>query len=194
MRECYYSPCIKFYIMQKTINMKPFATFFWRITSSHVITYFLAGIMAYKLINYQQLFETPPFSNFMKPMNSSTVAAGPALQLIRGFIFSIALWPFRDTLLNTKYGWLKLWGLLIGLSILSTTAAGPGSIEGFIYTTIPIEKQVVGYMEVMPQTFLFSIMVYYWYKKPKKIWNIISIFLVSIILLFSILALIMPRP
>lgn len=174
--------------------MKPFAIFFWRITSSHVITYFLAGIMAYKLINYQQLFETPPFSNFMKPMNSSTVAAGPALQLIRGFIFSIALWPFRDTLLNTKYGWLKLWGLLIGLSILSTTAAGPGSIEGFIYTTIPIEKQVVGYMEVMPQTFLFSIMVYYWYKTPKKIWNIISIFLVSIILLFSILALIMPRP
>jgi len=172
--------------------MKEFGTFFWRITSAHIITYFLAGLFAYQLLNYQELFETLPFSAFMKPMSSWSVAAGPGLQLIRGLIFSVALWTFREVFLNTKYGWLKLWGLLVGLSILSTTAAAPGSVEGFIYTTIPINKHIVGYLEVMPQTLLFSLIVYYWYKKPKKAWNIISIVLVSIIILFGILAITMP--
>jgi len=173
--------------------MKPFYTFLWRITSSHIISYFLAGIFAYNFLNYQVVFETPPFSGFMKPTNSIAVALGPALQFIRGIIFSIVLWPFKETFLNTKYGWLKLWGLLVGLSILSTTAAAPGSVEGFIYTTIPIKEQVIGYLEVMPQTLLFSIMVYYWYKTPKKAWNIISIVSVSLILLVSLLAITAAR-
>ena len=174
--------------------MKEFGTFFWRITSTHIITYSLAGILAYQLIGYQDLFETPPFSAFMKPTNSWAVAAGPSFQLIRGLIFSIVLWAFREVFLNTRYGWLKLWGLLLGLSILSTTAAAPGSVEGFIFTTIPVKKQIVGYLEVMPQTLLFSIIVYYWYKKPKKAFNIISIVLVSIILFLSIMAIIMSIP
>ncbi len=167
------------------MKMKEFATFCWRITSSHVITYFVMGLVASQLLNYQELFETEPFSHFMKPMNSTAIAAGPALQLIRGLIFSLALWVFRDVFLKTKNGWLKLWGLLVGLSILSTTAAGPGSVEGFIYTTIPVEKQVIGYLEVLPQTLLFSLMVYRWYQKPGKVWNIVAGVLVGIILLMS---------
>ena len=171
--------------------MKKFGTFFWRITSAHVITYFLMGLLASQILNYHELFETPPFSHFMKPMSSKAIAAGPALQLIRGLIFSIALWAFRDVFLNTKRGWLKLWGLLVGLSILSTTAAGPGSVEGFIYTTIPIEKQVIGYLEVLPQTLLFSLLVYQWYQKPRKVWNIVSGVLVGLILLMSLMAVMM---
>lgn len=173
--------------------MKQFGTFFWRITSAHIITYFLAGVFAYQFLNYKELFQTFPFSAFMKPVDSPIIAAGPILQIIRGFIFSIALWSFRDIFLNTKYGWLKLWGLLLGLSILSTAAAAPGSVEGFIYTTIPVEKQVVGYLEVMPQTLLFSLIVYYWYKQSNRTWQILSIVLVSIIFLMSIMGLFMQR-
>lgn len=172
--------------------MKKFGIFFWRITSAHIITYFLAGIYAYTLLHYQNLFETPPFSYFMKPMNSWAVAAGPALQVIRGLIFAVVLWSFRSVFLDTRYGWLKLWGLLIGLSVLSTTAAAPGSVEGFIYTTLPVREQIIGYLEVIPQTLLFSLMVYYWYKKPHKAWNVVSIVMVLIILLFSIAALLLP--
>lgn len=173
--------------------MNPFGTFFWRITSAHVITYFLAGLMAFFVLDYHALFDTPPFSCFMKPTTSVSVAAGPALQLIRGLIFSIALWPFRDVFLNTKNGWLKLWGLLIGLSILSTTAAGPGSIEGFIYTSIPVKKQIAGYLEVVPQTLFFSLIVCYWYKNPKMAWQVISIILVILIVLMSLLGILMSK-
>lgn len=168
--------------------MKEFGVFFWRITSSHIITYFLAGLFAYNFLHYQNLFESPPYSYIMKTMDSWEVAAGPVLQVIRGLIFAVVLWPFRGTLLDTRYGWLKLWGLLLGLSVLSTTAAAPGSVEGFIYTTLTVKQQIVGYLEVIPQTLLFSMMVYFWYKKPHKAWNVISILLVTIILFFSIVA------
>ena len=171
--------------------MNDFGKFFWRITSSHIITYFFAGVLAYGFLDYKDLFSTPPFSYFMRPSNAAIISAGPVLQIIRGFIFTLALWPFRKTILETNYGWLKLWGLLLGLSILSTASAAPGSIEGFIYTTIPINKQVIGYFELMPQTLLFSLIVYYWYKRQGKSWNVISIILVTAIILMSIMGYIM---
>lgn len=167
---------------------KKFSTFFWRISSSHMITYFIMGIIAASLFDYKEAFENPPLSCLMKPIDSSWVAVGPVLQIFRGLVFSLALWFFKEIILNTKYGWLKLWGLLVGLSILSTAGPTPGSIEGMIYTKIPIVSQLDGYIEILPQTLFLSLLVYFWYKKPKKIWNIISIILVSIIVILCTLA------
>ncbi|HEX5668337.1 MAG TPA: hypothetical protein VFX73_06000 [Chitinophagaceae bacterium] len=170
----------------------PLRIFFWRVTAAHVITYFLAGVVAYNFLGYEELFGSEPFSHFMKPIGSKAVAAGPALQLIRGLIISTVLWPFRSVFLESRYGWTYLWGLLFGLSILSTAAAAPGSVEGFIYTTIPPEKQLIGYFEVVPQTLAFSLIVFYWYKKPRRLWNILAVILVSLILLMSTMALLIP--
>jgi hypothetical protein len=117
----------------------------------------------------------------MKPVDSPWVAAGPMLQIFRGLIFSIVLWFFKEQFLFKKYGWLKLWGLIIGLSVLSTTGPSPGSIEGFIYTKIPLKTQLSGYIEILPQTLLFAVAVFYWYENPKKLWSTLSIILVSII-------------
>jgi hypothetical protein len=174
--------------------MRPYLTFFFRIAAAHIISYFVAGLLAFQFINYKELFESAPFSEFMKPMNSAAVASGPAWQIIRGFILSIALWPFKSIFLHNNYGWLKLWVLLMGLSILSTAAAAPGSIDGFIYTTIPVSKQMLGYFEVIPQTLLFSLIVYYWYQKPGKGWNIITSILVVLILMLSIMGAVMAKP
>ena len=164
-----------------------FGTFFWRITSSHMITYFIMGIIAASTLNYKGAFETPPLSYLMKPIDSSSVALGPVFQVFRGLVFSMALWFFKDNFLYEKYGWLKLWGLLVGLSILSTVAAASGSIEGFIYTKIPVASQLKGYIEVLPQTLLFSLLVFYWYQIPKKLWNILSMIIVSLIVILCIL-------
>ena len=67
--------------------MKPFSTFLWRITSSHIISYFLAGIFAYSFLNYQALFETPPFSSFMKPTNSTSSCTGSCITNYQGRYF-----------------------------------------------------------------------------------------------------------
>lgn len=159
-----------------------------------MITYFLAGVVAYNFLGYEELFRSEPFSHFMRPVTSKAVAAGPALQLIRGLIISTVLWPFRGVFLESRHGWVYLWGLLFGLSILSAAAAAPGSVEGFIYTTIPPEKQLVGYFELIPQTLAFSLIVFYWYKKPRKLWNILAVIFVSLILLMSTMALLLPAP
>ena len=89
-------------MIKDSFKLKPFLVFLWRITSAHVITYTLVGVFASKFLNYQELFESEPYSSFMKPVTSSAVAAGPALQLIRGLIFSIALWPFKESFLQYK--------------------------------------------------------------------------------------------
>jgi hypothetical protein len=142
------------------------------------------GIIASSLLNYKEIFDS---SETLRAYDSPWIAAGPSLQVFRGLIFALALWYFKENFLFQKYGWLKLWGLIVGLSILSTTAAAPGSVEGFIYTTIPIIDQVKGYLEVVPQTGLFAFFVCYWYAHPKKIWNILSVILVSLGIFMSIM-------
>ncbi len=164
-----------------------FGTFFWRITAAHMITYMIMGIIAANLLNYKDLFENSIISCLYKPFDSPWIAAGPGLQVFRGLVFALALWYFKENFLYQKYGWLKLWGLIVGLSILSTAGAPGGSIEGFIYTKIPILDQVTGYIEIMPQTLFFSILVCSWYDHPKKLWNIVSAVLVFLIVLMSLM-------
>jgi hypothetical protein len=168
-----------------------FGTFLWRVTSSHMISYFSMGLVALVLLDYKAAFESPPMSYFMRSIDSPWVVAGPMLQVFRGLIFSLVLWIFKDVFLFKEYGWLKLWGLIVGLSILSTTGPAPGSIEGLIYTKIPLVAQLRGYIEVLPQTLLFSLFLYYWYKRPKMVWNILAIALLMILLFFSSMGLMM---
>lgn len=149
-----------------------------------MITYFVMGVIATNLLNYQEVFES---TESLRAYDSPWIAAGAGLQVIRGLIISLALWYFKESFLYQKYGWLKLWGLMAGLTILSTASASPGSIEGFIYTNIPVVDQIKGYIEVIPQVGFFSLLVCYWYERPKKIWNILSIVLVSLIVLMSLM-------
>lgn len=111
------------------------------------------------------------------------------MQVFCGLVFSDALWFVKDCFLYQHLGWLKLWGLLVGLSILSSTGPSPGSIEGLIYKKTPVLDQLKAYIEMLPQTLLFSLSVFFWYQKSKKIWNVSSIILVSILVLLVILGL-----
>ena len=170
-----------------------FGIFFWRVTSSHVISYFIMGLIASFLLDYKVAFEQPPLSCFMRSIDSPWVAIGPVLQVVRGLIFSVVLWVFKESFLLEKYGWLKVWGLIVGLSVLSTTGPAPGSIEGMIYTKIPLMNQLKGYFEVIPQTLLFSLLLNYWYIKPKRAWNILSITLMVLIVLLCTMGLFVSK-
>ncbi len=163
-----------------------FGIFFWRIASLHIITYFLAGIIAFKIFSYDQLYASGVLQYIMKPTASLWVAAGPALQIIRGALFAIILWPFREIILFTRSGWLKLWLLFLGLAIIGTAGPGPGSLEGIVYTKLSMHEHLTGLPELLLQTLLFSWLLFYWYKKPSKPINVISIILVVLILLMSV--------
>ncbi len=166
--------------------------FWWRVTACHIMTYFIAGISAMTLLRYDEFFAKEIMS-FMRPIDSPWVAAGVSLQIIRGILFALVLWPVKDVFLKTNKGWLKLWLLFIGLAILGTAGPAPGSIEGIIYTRIPFLDHVRGLPEVVIQTLLFSVMLFYWYKKPARTWNVLLGIGVALVVLMSVAGVFMGR-
>ena len=137
---------------------------------AHTITYFFMGILAATLLDYGERFTRPEMACWMRPITDPLVMAGPLFQPIRGLIFALVFYPLRDTLFETKNGWLTMWWMLVGLGIISTFGPPPGSIEGMIYTRIPIADQLTGLLEVVPQALLLSVILFYWIKNPEKRW------------------------
>lgn len=61
--------------------------------------------------------------------------------------------------------------MLASLGIFATFAAAPGSVEGLIYTTIPVRDQISGgLVEVLAQSFLLSALLFYWVRHPEQRW------------------------
>ena len=136
----------------------------------HTVTYFIMGLLALTLLDYKTAFAEPITREYMRQVNEPIVALGPALQFIRGILFAIAFYPLREILFARKNGWLIMWSLLVMLGILSTFAAAPGSVEGLLYTKMPVKLQISGWMEVMTQTLLLSAILYYWVNHAEKKW------------------------
>ena len=156
----------------------------------HTLTYFLVGLVASIVFNYTADFARPELITFMRQMGDPMIALGPALQPIRGILFALAFYPLREILFKRKNGWLVMWWLLIALGILSTFGPASGSVEGAIYTTLPIQEQFFsgGMLEILTQSFLFSVLVYYWVNHPEKRWmNWLLGILFSLVILMSLM-------
>jgi len=171
-----------------------FGRFFLRVSACQTVTYFVAGILAYTLLDYEKVFQSEHMACWMRPTSSPLVALGPGLQWIRGLVFAIALYPFRDVFLGRSKGWVVLWGLLVGLGILSTYGPAPGSVEGLIYTTIPPLDQVRGLLEVVAQSLAFSLLLVAWYRHPRPAWGRVLYSLSILAILMSIAGALVPRP
>jgi len=168
------------------MKKKSFGSFSWKVISLHMITYMIAGIIFSSLFSYEQLYKTGGLSKLMKDFSSPWISAGPSLQLIRGFLFSIVLWPFYDFIFSRPKGWTLIWLLFIGLAILGTTGPSPGSLEGIVYTQLSLKEHLIGLPEVLLQTLAFSFLLYNWCNKPRKYFTILSVVGVLLILLMSI--------
>jgi hypothetical protein len=132
----------------------------------HTITYFLMGMLAFHFLHYADLLNNP--NSGMRSTTEPLLLLGPALQVVRGVLFASIFYLFRDQLFGRKNGWLKMSWLLIGIGILGTFAAPPGSLEGFIYTTVPVATQLRGYLEIVPQALLLSALLCFWVNHAGK--------------------------
>ncbi|HEY1579736.1 MAG TPA: hypothetical protein VGF82_21930 [Terracidiphilus sp.] len=158
----------------------------------HTITYFVMGALAYKFLHYADFINNP--NSGMRPTTSLWVIFGPASQVFRGILFASVFYPLRTLLFSRKNGWLLMAWILIGIGILGTFAAPPGSLEGFVYTTIPIHDQVRGYLEIVTQAVLLSALLCYWVNHPgRKLlsWLLTGAYIIAIGL--PALALIAPK-
>jgi hypothetical protein len=132
----------------------------------HTVTYFLMGALAAHFLHYEQIFNQPNsgYRQFTDPL----VMLGAPLQIFRGILFASIFWLFREQLFGRPGGWLRMAWMLIGIGILGTFAAPAGSFEGFIFTTAPISGQMLGYLEIVPQALLLSVLLCSWVNRPRK--------------------------
>ena len=152
----------------REFRLPRFATLAAKTAVCHALTYFLMGALAYHFLHYADFINQP--NSGMRPTTSLWVVFGPALQVVRGVLFASVFYLFREELFVRQYGWLRMAWLLVGVGILGTFAAPAGSLEGFIYTTIPPPIRLRGYLEIVSQALLLSALLCYWVRHPGKKW------------------------
>jgi hypothetical protein len=162
-----------------------FRIFAWRVIALHTLTYFLVGLAAFFILDYRRAFEATDLQYLMKPTTSPWVAAGPALQPIRGLLFALVLYPFAAEFIHRRRGALILWGLLLGLAVFGTAGPSPGSLEGILYTKLPLRLHLFGLPEVILQTLLFSVGLVTWSRRPRKWKDITGGIGVGLVILMS---------
>jgi len=110
----------------------------------------------------------------IRPLDEISMGAVLIGQMIRGLLLGIVIWWMKDSIIGRKWGWLKLWAILVILGIFNTYGPAHGSIQGMIYLA-PIEDMPVsmslGILEVMAQPLLFSIVVTFQRKRHLFIWD-----------------------
>jgi hypothetical protein len=134
----------------------------------HTLTYFFMGVLVFRFFNYAEMIARP--CSGMRPLADPMVRAGVLFQPLRGVLFALVFYPFRERLFGRAQGWLLMSWMLIGLGILGTFAAPPGSMEGLIYTTTPIWMQLRGWLEIIPQAMLLFALLCYWVNHPDRKW------------------------
>ncbi len=137
---------------------------------THTITYFIAGATAYTIFDYATLMSHPPLDSWIRPLNHPMVMAGPLLQPIRGALFGLLFYMLREPFFAAKNGWLKMWAVLAGVGIFGTFAGPPGSIEGLIYSPLPLSTHLTLLPEIIVQSFALALLVFLWVKHPEKKW------------------------
>lgn len=142
--------------MKKIFSEKPILQFTFKFAIVHTITYLIFGIVFMLLSNYFDVFaKDPAFSAVMKPADALSVRLAAPVQIIRGALLALAVYPFRSVILEKKYGWLKLFWLMYVLTSIGAVITGPGSIEGFLYTKFNYNP-LIGVPEITLQMLAFS--------------------------------------
>jgi len=158
------------------MRTRHFLSFAGKVTAAHIITYLIAGAIAYPLFTKEfYVGPNPIFKVFLR------TEAEPALwahavrwflpaQFLRGLLMATALYPFFNTLLNWsfKQRFLSISGLYLVLGFWAAAVAAPGTIEGMVYMR-PIFTPVV-HLKVQPEIILqglaWGAMVAFWIGPP----------------------------
>jgi|GEM_PF-347811 len=145
---------------------KGFAPFAVKVAVVHTLTYAAFGLVMSAVFGYQRVFEQAVVRDYMRPYDSPFVLAGPLLQPIRGLVIAMALWLIRPLIFDGRQRWLTVWAMLVLIGIIAAPSAAPNSIEGVIYTKLPLWYHLGGLPELLLQTLTFSIVLERWVMHP----------------------------
>lgn len=149
---------------------KSFTSIVTKTAIVHTVTYFLVGLVSFLGLDYASKYADPVVSQLMRQTTHPLIAAGPAFQLLRGFLFGIVFFALRDVVFTSKRGWLTLWLVLAIVGIFAPFAAAPSSIEGMLYTVLPMWFHIVNFPEIFIQSGLLAWLTHFWVNHPEKKW------------------------
>lgn len=158
---------------------------------SHTITYFLIGALAFVTLNYTKtVWSDPSVAASSRPTSDPMVTAGVLFQPIRGVLFGVVFYLLRESFFRRSRGWLILWVTITVIGIIGQFTGGLGSIEGLVYSQVPVRYQLLLLPEVFIQSFLLSGLLFYWINRPKKWLNWVLGVAFVLVLFFPALGLI----
>jgi hypothetical protein len=137
---------------------------------THTLTYFIVGLAAFVTFDYAQLYADTSLKFLMRQTTEPLVIAGPLFQPIRGLVFGSVFCLLRTPFFEKKNGWLVMWIVLVAFGIIGTFGPTPGSLEGLIYTILPLRLHILGLPEILAQSLLLSVVLFHWVNHPKKRW------------------------
>ncbi len=158
-----------------------------KTTLVHTVTYFLVGLLSFQFLDYSARYADPAVAVVLRQTNHPLVTAGPLFQVLRGFLFGIAFYALRDVIFPKRRGWLILWLVLLIVGIFSPFSSAPGSIEGIVYSTLPMWFHVMSLPELIIQSFLLASLSHYLANHPEKRW--LSILFGTLFMVIVLLAL-----
>jgi len=167
------------------MKVMPFSSFAIKTTLVHTVTYFWIGLLSFLFFDYSARYADPSVSIALRQTDHPLVAAGPLFQVLRGFLFGIAFYALRDVIFHNRRGWLTLWLVLLVVGIFSPFGSAPGSIEGIVYSTLPMWFHVMSLPELIIQSFLLAFLTHYLVNHPDKKWfaSLFEILFLIIVLL-----------
>lgn len=137
---------------------------FWgylgRFTIVHVLVYgvtalvFLAGVEFLPEATQTALQTFGPY----RPLDAINLTG----QVLRGILLAIVLYPFYGSIMGRKRGWLFLLAALWGVLRVGSVDPMPGSIEGVIYTEVPLLGHVIGLLFALGEVLIFSQLFLRW--------------------------------
>jgi hypothetical protein len=151
--------------MKNFMQQHPIIPFVLRYVAIHTLTYLAFGVFFMLVSRYFEYFKSDPiFELAMKPSDSLSVRLAPLVQVLRGALLALAIFPFREIFMKRRIGWLKLFFLLFIHTSIGAVITGPGSIEGFLYTRFSFNP-IIGYPEIAVQMLAFSWLFCRWQGK-----------------------------
>ena len=69
----------------------------------HTVTYFVAGVLAFTLFDYETALTEGPLDGFMRSPDDPMVMAGPLFQPVRGLLFGTVFYLLRDQYFGRQY-------------------------------------------------------------------------------------------
>ena len=139
-----------------------------KTTLIHTVTYFMIGLLSFLFLDYSARYADPSVAVALRQTDHPLVTAGPLFQVLRGILFGIAFYALRDLIFPKRRGWLTLWLVLLILGIFSPFSSAPGSIEGVVYSTLPMWFHLMSLPELIVQSFLLASLTHYLVNHPER--------------------------